>query len=120
MHLKNSGPRGGVPDTAQETTDRRNDTARLRSWQPIRCELHGIQLVHRLPHQCPLSTANPLTTLGLIQDAAWAVIGRGIHDAEQSDANELLDRHTICSRCVVRNIAHRTIRRLRHRAGAAA
>ena len=120
MRAKIAGPRGCLPDATPENIDTTYDTAPPRDRQPARCELHGVNLVHRFPPRCPLATPNPLATLGQLQGAAWRVLGRAVDDPELPEALELLDAKDVCKGCVDRILTHPTVRRLRTRKGVAA
>ena len=114
MTIKAAGPCRLQPDATPKRVfdgNYANTTALHR--QPAVCELHCVNLVHRFPPRCPLSTANPLQTLGRIQDAAWRVIGRGFHDPELPDALALLDAKDVCMGCLDRILTHPTVRRCR-------
>lgn len=109
---KQLGPRRWLPDTAPESTSNGYHNSSSRYCQAARCELHGVNLVHRFPPRCPLSTPNPLATLARLQDAAQRVIGRGVCGPEQSDALALLDATDTCLHCLDRILPHPTVRRL--------
>lgn len=113
-------PRGPAADAAFENIDSTHNTSSIRYRQPARCDLHGINIVDRFPSRCPLATLNPLTALGLIQDAAWRVIDRPTDDPELPDALALLDQQGVCMACMDRIRTHPTVRRLREKTGVAA
>ncbi len=115
-----SWPRGPAADAAQGYFGDPYDSCSSRERQPAYCELYGINLVDGFPSRCPLSTPNPLTTLGQLQDAAWRVLARAIDDPELPDALALLDAKNVCMACMDRTLAHPTVRRLRARKGVAA
>ena len=115
-----SRPPGVATGAAQGNICNRHDTSSAGWRQAAHCELHGVNLFHRLPPRCPLGTPNPLTTLGQLQNAAWAVLGRGFHDRETPDALALLDAGDVCKRCLGRILTHPTVTRLRSRKGVAA
>lgn len=114
MTRRNAGPRRLPPDTTpSRLVDPDYDTPPLRGRQPAYCELHGVNLVHRLPPRCPLSTADPLETLGKVGNAAWGVLGRGVHGPELPSALALLDATDVCTRCLDRLSGHPIVRQLR-------
>lgn len=114
MRVHQSGPGGAdSPSAAQETFGNPHDSNSTRHRQPARCALHGLNLVHRFPPRCPLALANPLATLGQLQDAAWRVLGRGVGDPEVPDALALLPQFDICGSCIDRLARHPTVRQLR-------
>ncbi len=113
-------PRGRATDAARERFGEGYNNVSLPHRQPARCALHGINIVDRFPPRCSLATGNPLATIARLQDAAWTVIGRGVHDSELPDALALLDQKDICLACLDRLLPHPTVRGLRTRTGVAA
>ena len=106
-------PRGWQTYAAESSMDRHNPTAREPRRQCAHCELHGVNLVDRLPRRCPLATRNPLVTLAQLKDTGWRELGRGPDGVDISGALELLDTVDLCLACTDRLAPHRTIRRLR-------
>ena len=76
-----------------------------------------MNLVDRLPRNCPFTTPNPLDTLTRLQDVAWRELGRGDPGRDPDGALALLDRIDVCERCITRLAVHPTIRRLRRELG---
>lgn len=102
----------GSPATALE------DSWQGESYEPSRrpqafCELHHRNIVDDFPALCPHGTANPLTTIGRLQDAAWRELGRGDPGRDSDGALALFDRLDVCNPCLSRLAAHPTVRRLR-------
>lgn len=118
MRLEQSEP-GGVhsPATAPETLCYPDRIPVRRGSQPARCELHGVNIVDGFPAHCPFATANPLETIGRLQDAAWRELGRTYPGRDSDGALALLDRIDVCDRCITRLAVHPTVRRLRRELG---
>lgn len=113
-------PRGVRTVAAFENLSNDYGTGSSRRPQTARCELHGINIVDRLPRHCPLGTANPLDAIARLRAAAWRVLGRKAESPEHSDALALLDNADVCMACTDRNLSHPTVRRLRNRREVAA
>ena len=75
------------------------------------CELHGVRVIHRLPRQCPLAAANPLTALQRLRDTGWRLLDGPV----PGDGLAALDVERICGACVSRLLTHPTVQRLRRR-----
>jgi len=108
-----SGPGGLATAPAPETLDAYDRIPVRRGSQPARCELHGINLVDAFPAHCLFATANPLETMGQLQDVAWRELGRSDPGRDSDGALALLDRIDVCDRCITRLAVHPTVRRLR-------
>jgi len=113
---KNCGPRG-LPTTATRKTVPDPDcTSSLRRSKPAYCPWHEWTFRESFPPRCPCSTPDPLATLGRMQDAGWAELGKS-PAGDPDGALDLLDQRDTCSACLERGLAHPVVRRLRRTAG---
>ena len=113
MTQKQAGP-GGVATAQAQRKSCRPTLYPRHNRGPVRCELHGVNLVDGFPRRCPLATANPLDTLSEMRNAAWqlsARFDRGSDDA--AIGNELHARTDVCTACTSRNLAVPVVLRLR-------
>ena len=117
MRLMQSGPGGLATAPAPETLDAYDRIPVHDRSQPARCELHGMNLVDRLPRNCPFTTPNPLDTLTRLQDVGWRELGRSDPGRGSDESLALLDRIDVCEPCITRLVVHPTVRRLRRGKG---
>ena len=89
-------------------------TPRRESHPPgfLWCSLHDVRITDRFPRRCPFTTAGPVKTLITIKNVAWSEIGK-FERGDLDGALALLHRERICETCVVGNLGHATVRRLR-------
>ena len=117
MRLRQSEPGGCATDPAPETLCAYDRIPAFGRSQPARCELHGINLVDGFPAHCPFATANPLETIGQLQDVGWRELGRSDPGRDSDGSLALLDRIDVCDCCITRLAVHPTVRRLRRGKG---
>ena len=83
-----------------------------RKRETLHCELHDVNIIHRLPFRCPLATERPLDTVHRLKHRAW----NGMSQRGDAALDWLIPLNDVqaCERCVIRNINHPRVRKLRH------
>ena len=73
----------------------------------MRCELHGVEVVHSLanrglqwPTDCPRRAQNVCAELLRRKNLLWGMMGSG-HGSQLCQATTLLNQLDICEQCVV-------------------